>query len=212
LNAEFTVEWDFGINVVYANVTLYAKWETYVPPMIVGDTLVDLRDGQSYRMVTIATQTWMAENLNYVPSSGFSMCYSNLPDNCAKYGRLYDRDAAMKACPSGWRLPDTAEWRVLVNYAGGGSVAGKTLKSATGWNGFSGITATNEYGFSALPGGCHYCSAAADTWVGDYGYWWSAPENGSGAYRWSMAYDNDNVVLGNGYSGYSYSVRCVQNQ
>ena len=141
----------------------------------------DARDGQTYKTVKIGDQTWMAENLNYQYNEGTakSYCYENRADLCAKYGRLYTWAAAIDSmqiykdtkeqcghgkqcklpekvrgvCPSGWHLPTQAEWDVLIATAGCPCNAGKALKARSGWNELNG---TDDYGFSALPGGMRY--------------------------------------------------------
>jgi uncharacterized protein (TIGR02145 family) len=161
----------------------------------------------------------MAENLNYEIAAGAgSWCYGNNPENCEKYGRLYNWTTAMNGasgsnlnpsgvrgvCPSGWHLPSNAEWSALVSDVG--SSAGKKLKSTTGWSSNSG---TDEFGFSALPGGYRYTGGSFNI-AGDDGGWWTATAGGSGgAYGRSMGYGSGGVGE-DGYDvGNGLSVRCV---
>jgi uncharacterized protein (TIGR02145 family) len=173
--------------------------------------LTDSRDGKKYKTVKIGNQTWMADNLNYQPSSGKSWCYENNNSNCSKYGRLYDWETAKTSCPSGWHLPSNAEWTTLVNYVGGWSTAGTKLKSTSGWASSSGIPAgTDDYGFSALPGGNRDYDGSFSN-AGSYGDWWTATERNSGyAYSRDVGYDVESVSEGIYDKSLGFSVRCLQ--
>jgi uncharacterized protein (TIGR02145 family) len=174
-------------------------------------TFTDTRDGQTYKTVVIGTQTWMARNINYKTKSG-SWCYRNSADSCNKYGRLYDWKTATTVCPKGWKLPSREDWNRLVAMAGGKEIAGKKLRSKSGWNnrddGKSG-NGTDNYGFSALPGGLR----ASDGYVsgaGHYGNWWTATEySGGNAYYRLMIYDLDYVHEYFFDKSDRFSVRCV---
>lgn len=120
-----------------------------------GDYIVDDRDGQFYRIVTIGSQTWMAQNLNYDDGNG--ICYDNKDDNCVKYGRLYGANTTI--CPTGWHLPTIDEWNVLFKYVGGSSVVGQKLKSTTDWNDSG--NGFDNYRFSALPAGNYETNGGA---------------------------------------------------
>jgi uncharacterized protein (TIGR02145 family) len=183
-----------------------------------GNTLTDSRDGEVYRTVKIGSLTWMAKNLNYNASG--AKCYDNDNFNCKKYGRLYDWNTAMKACPSGWHLPSKAEWDDLYQAAGGKEVAGTKLKAKNGWNTGEGyIPGTDEFGFNALPGGfasfaSMYKNGGFFSRVGDNGNWWSASENISdytNYYHLSIDRASDGMFLsGSGFHFDWMSVRCVR--
>ena len=171
------------------------------------DSFTDSRDGQTYRTVQIGNQTWMAENLNYHTEG--SSCYGDKPANCQKYGRHYTWDAALDACPSGWHLPSIAEFDTLIATVGGEYVAGKVLKSKSGWK--SDGNGTDDYGFSALPAGFHVIDNGYFGDAGDYANFWSATEYNSGyAYCMSMDYFSDYAYPSYLDKPLGLSVRCLR--
>ena len=165
---------------------------------------------QSYKTVEIGTQTWMAENLNCVGEDAVNpvgACYNSAPLNCNIYGRLYDWSTAKWICPTGWHLPTDAEWDILVNYAGGSEVAGTKLKAKSGWN--NNGNGTDNYGFSALPGGIS-CGSISYS-----GAWWSTTEHEqytSTAYIKRMDSANGSVATSSTNTTRGLSVRCLKDQ
>ncbi|HOE05732.1 MAG TPA: fibrobacter succinogenes major paralogous domain-containing protein, partial [Bacteroidales bacterium] len=144
--------------------------------------------------------------------------------NYDTYGVLYNWSAAMNGatsssanpsgvqgvCPAGWHLPSDAEWTQLTDYLGGESLAGGKLKETgtTHWS--SPNTATNETGFTALPGGYRYYNGSFYNF-GYYGYWWSATEfSTSNAWDRSMLYSYSNVIRNSSNKEVGFSVRCVR--
>jgi len=171
----------------------------------------------NYRTVQIGTQTWMAENLNYDVKG--SICNENDPANCQKYGRLYDWKTAKKVCPAGWHLPSEDEWTVLIDFVGGESIAGTKLKSITDdWihNGDLG-NGTDDFGFSALPGGGGR-SNGKKFFRDGIGFWWSATEGINVeskkpcAYYIGMVSEDSGLERGCSQNdgGRLFSVRCVK--
>ncbi|MCL2260816.1 MAG: fibrobacter succinogenes major paralogous domain-containing protein [Fibromonadales bacterium] len=167
---------------------------------------VDSRDAQTYRTVKIGNQIWLAQNLNFKAAD--SKCYDNKDNNCTKYGRMYNWEASLKACPNGWHLPSKDEWQTLVDFAGGDEVAGKKLKAKSGWN--KSGNGTDEFSFSALPGGNGSSDGSFDD-VGNNGGWWSSSEYNSGSAYDRGIYYYSEVTNWNGNNKASlFSVRCIK--
>ncbi len=191
--------------------------------------LMDTRDGQTYRTVTIGTQIWMAENLNYETVDSY--CYNDSAEYCAKYGRLYTWAAAMDSvrtgcgygsicsptmpvqgiCPMGWHLPNYDEWKTLIGAVGGSNIAGKKLKSSSGWNDNDGASGngTDAFGFAALPAGEkeYYGNYFSE---GDIAYFWSSSIYGSdGAYSMRLFVSGNVYVVSTDKRPW-YSVRCLK--
>jgi uncharacterized protein (TIGR02145 family) len=185
-------------------------------------TFTDTRDGQTYKTVKIGKQTWMAQNINYQTQSG-SWCYNDSASYCKQYGRLYNWKTAKTVCPKGWKLPSREDWDSLGQAVGGekepdddGMIdwygAGQKLKSKSGWDKYNGKSGngTDDYGFSALPGGDRNSNGSFNG-AGYYGNWWTATEYSDGnAYYRHMYYDYDDVDEYNYDKGLAFSARCVQ--
>jgi uncharacterized protein (TIGR02145 family)/uncharacterized repeat protein (TIGR02543 family) len=200
-----------------------ANWEFYYDPTKV---LTDSRDGKKYNTVVIGTQTWMAENLNYAGDdvdNPLGACYNNDDDNCAKYGRLYKWSEAMDgsaassldpsgvqgACPVGWHLPSEAELNTFAIYVGGSAKnQSHQLKSLEGWPSTSASPPTNVTGFNALPSGNYLGSAFGA--LGTTAYWWGSSTNASNDPVYLTINSNNNFIQVVNYSGYDFSIRCVE--
>ena len=200
-------------------------------------TFIDKRDGKVYKIVRIGSQVWFAENLNYAAKgskcfgegdktfdrehNGETLTDAEIQANCAKYGRLYDWETALTACPVGTHLPTDKEWTTLVDYVGGDSTAGTKLKSSTGWESDKYVSAgTDEYGFSALPGGYgsgsdngkFYDSTVSFYNAGYQGVWWSVTEyeyDADYVKRREICYDDERVHWDNFTKTLLFSVRCI---
>ncbi|MCL1966571.1 MAG: hypothetical protein FWF67_01670 [Fibromonadales bacterium] len=177
---------------------------------------VDKRDKKKYRIVKIGKYIWMAENLAYDAPNIKSCCYDNDKDNCKKYGRLYDRKTAKDACPPGWHLPSHDEWKNLIESAGGDAVAGKKLKAKDGWKDYGETSGngTDDFGFSALPGGL-VNSAGTHRYDRCDGRWWSNSEsNDDKPYAYGMVFhdkgDKVRPLSKKEDKDFFCSIRCVQ--
>lgn len=196
-------------------------------------------DGNTYKTVKIGDQIWMAENLKVThfndgteiplldtdekwkhPHEYFSdfsgYCwYDNNKSNKDIYGLLYKGYTIKtnKLCPAGWHIPSLDEWNVLINFLGGDSIAGISLKEKGNahWS-IHNYEANNISGFTALPGG--YRDRYAEfKGINHVGYWWSSTYSESSTlFLWHIGlsrYFND-VSFGGSERIEGYSVRCVK--
>jgi len=157
-------------------------------------------------------------------------CYYENNENYGNtYGVLYQWEAAKKACPSGWHLPTDEEWTQLENYLEengysydgvvGNSGIAKSLATDNGWkiSDSKGAVGNSDYsemrnktGFSALPSGDRD-NIGDFGYLGSYGGWWSATENGSNyANIRSLFYSYTGVSRGGYNKSSGISVRCVR--
>ena len=179
--------------------------------------------GNIYKYVTIGSQTWMAENLNFEAIEG-SYCYDDESANCVSYGRLYTwaaavgkseeecgygmrcnfTDTVQGICPEGWHLPSDNEWQTLLTAVNSAA----KLKANTGWSNDG--NGTDDYGFAVKPAG--YMSGWYYTGEMENASFWTSTADGvNDGYRVLFSYESNDAEVWYKDKGLGYSVRCVKN-
>jgi len=186
-------------------------------------------------IVIIGTQEWMSENLNVTTfrngdpiqeaktdedwkiageNGKPAWCYLNNDTANAKYGKLYNwhavndsRGLALEL----WYVPSYTEWNSLIDFLGGGEVAGSKMKDTTGWRGNG--NGTNESAFSGLPGGSRDRNGAfnSNSDSGTIGGWWSSTETYTD-YAWTryLSFTVRYAYKDYYYKELGFSVRCLK--
>jgi uncharacterized protein (TIGR02145 family) len=189
-------------------------------------------DGNKYKTVTIGTQVWMAENLKTtkyndgtpiptvkendewaaLKTPGFCWYNNDSIGNKKTYGALYNWYAVNTArlCPTGWHVPSESEWAKITTYLGEvGFTGGKLKESGTAHWRTPNTGATNESGFTALPGGYRSFEGIFNS-IGIYGYWWSSTEyNGTTVLFWNLRYKSNRLYKYTSEKYCGFSVRCI---
>jgi uncharacterized protein (TIGR02145 family) len=212
--------------------TSYGNERTFT----INKLLVKDAEGNIYHYVTLGSQVWLTENLKstrlndstaiaWVPdNSTWSSTKNVSPGYCwygndefankDSYGALYNWYAVSsgKLCPLGWHVPTDIEWTMLTEYLGGTAVAGGKLKENTTehWRNPN-QGATNETGFTALPGGWRSDVGVFDN-ILNFGYWWSSTSVSTTVsdYRY-LYYGNGTATKSFVSQKYGLSVRCLKN-
>ena len=190
-------------------------------------------DGNVYHGVKIGNQVWMKENLavthfrngDAIPTTNpltlditnqtapvYQWVTGNNASNAAVYGRLYTWFAATdtrEICPEGWHIPSDDEWDALWSYLGIDD-AGNMLREEGTTHWYSASTATNESGFTALPGDYRKQDGSYPGTVGFYGYWWTSGSSISNmAFYYSIDYTCF-ITRATAYKNHGLSIRCIK--
>ena len=195
------------------------------------DSLMDI-DSNVYKTIRLGNQEWMIENLkvtrykdgtvidqitNQLTWSGLTTgawCwYDNDHTYDSLYGKLYNWYAVNSGmlCPTGWHIPSEGEWIFLGEYLGGQALAGVKIKEIGVSNWKSPNTgATNESGFTGVPGG-RRSSGGPFNLISDYAFWWSRTvESTSNAIYAYIIFIDTALYRSDIDKTYGLSVRCLK--
>ena len=221
-----------GEDNVSSSSEYYKSSWTYLNKNITYDTIIDSRDNQVYKILTIGEQTWMAENLNYYDTiqmpelKQHSWCYKDKEDNCELYGRLYDltitlgydstnttpaeyleygeKDSSsiQGICPQGFVLPTISDFEVLKN----NYVPKQLVSSGTNSSGMSVVV--KNMGYRNTYQEINYTLNKPAFWTVTYE--WASSKDGRVVYfrtANSEYYYDDNTSFN---QSYAVSVRCLK--
>jgi uncharacterized protein (TIGR02145 family) len=202
-----------------------ATKEDYITIRYCPGAVQDL-EGNIYETVAIGTNCWMRENLNMgtringdlggQTDNGIieKFCYDNQEANCDEYGGLYQWDELMQyetavgaqgLCPDDWHVAISYEWANMIQYLGGGQMAGEALQSTTGWDLYG--NGNNNSGFTALPGGKFWGDEEYHDRA-EFAYFWST-DGAFGEYGWGLSYAHFITPVQAGEI-IGFSARCVK--
>ena len=234
--AEFVIHESGILDTTLINKSTVFQFATNIP---CPETPTVAYEGQVYNTIQINSQCWLKENLNTGTMIAGTMemtdngiiekyCYNDDPDNCAKYGALYQWHEMMQyktqqgvrgICPWDWHIPTNEEWKVLegavdslygigdtvwdLNNAWRGFDAGKNLKTTVGWK--NNGNGRDLFGFSALPGGYRHYNGFFDKVEETAGLWQSSESSGCRFFDAGSKVGQLNDFPDNGHN-----VRCIR--
>ncbi len=193
-------------------------------------------DGNPYSSVVIGTQTWLVENLRTtkyangesIPNiinptdwlntvAGAWSYHENDPQFELPFGKLYNWFAVTDArniCPTDdWHVPSDEEWQTLITFLGGNEISGNELKEigTAHWKPFNDF-ATNNSGFTALPGGAQSANPGFSYPVYSLGMFWSTDlVDGDNAFGYYLFDSYQSITKQNYIKQTGLSVRCLKN-
>lgn len=220
VNSEYLLKWTISTNCDSSSDMVYVNF---------GSVIMDV-DDNIYDIVEIGSQIWMGENLNtthyndgnpiqvtnshkefiYLETGGICWYDYDSTKYASTYGALYTWSAVNtdKLCPMNWHVPTKEEWLTLIDFVG--NSAAKKLKESgvTHWK--SPNNATNNFNFTALPGG-YNAQEVSFGQINNGGYWWTSTEQGDNAYKIIMSYNKDDIrhIEASNKTG-AKSVRCIK--
>ncbi len=213
--------WMYSLMIVsmMVMVSTGCKKETVDPtpnnPNPTPTTVTDI-DGNVYHTVTIGSQVWMVENfksthypngtsINGSKSVNYRYYNDDSVSYASTYGPLYSWNVINSLAPAGWHVPTDSDWVVLCKYLGyvnpyDGNIfeysGGKLKETGTTHWLDPNTGATNESGFTALPGGM-FQTGFFDN-IKYMGYYWSSTNDYvDSAPFWVVHYDSEEVTTGN---------------